>query len=246
MSRRYKALLEYDGTDFFGWQIQKDRRTVQGVLEEILSRRFNTHIAVVGSGRTDRGVHARGQVAHFDINDAVSVEQLGKGLRSMLPPDVSLVSVEKAAPDFHARFNAARRSYLYDILLGRSALKHRFCWELSADLEPELMNTALQDTVGTFDFKPFAKLDPEKSDDGGYRCTVYSADIKKINGHILIGLTADRFLHGMVRAITGTVVDIGRGAKEPDCIKIVLKTSDRTLVSPLAPAKGLFLEQVEY
>lgn len=246
MTKRFKAVLEYDGTEFFGWQIQKNRRTVQGVLEEILSKRFKKHVAIVGAGRTDRGVHARGQTAHFDVDRGTDEETILKSMNSMLPDDVSIGSLEPVSGDFHARFSAVSRHYQYRINLTPSALQRRFSWEIQTNLNAEQMRTALDKVVGEYDFKPFSKLNSEITNDDGYVCIVHEAGLEKIGDSIIIGLKANRFLHGMVRAITGTVVDVGRGAKKPDCIDSILSGSDRKLVSPYAPANGLFLEHVEY
>lgn len=246
MTQRYKAILEYDGTEFFGWQIQKNRRTVQGVLEEILSKRFDTHVAVAGAGRTDRGVHARGQTVHFDVDHSIDEESLLKSMNSMLPDDVSIHSLEPVSDDFHARFSAVSRSYQYKISLTPAALQCRFAWKILAKLDTERMIIALDKIVGEHDFKPFAKLNPEITSDDGYVCIVHEAGLEKIENSINIGIKANRFLHGMVRAITGTVVDVGRGAKKPECIDSILSGSKRNLVSTHAPANGLFLEHIEY
>ena len=238
--------MEYDGTDLYGWQIQKDLRTVQGVLEEILSRRFNEHIAVVGAGRTDKGVHASEQVAHWDSDSEEPVERLYKSLRIMLPPDIVLHALEEVAGDFHARFSAVCRCYRYDIRLQASALERRYCWEVQSKLRPARMRKGLEYLFGTHNFQPFAKLKPDDHGRSSYRCTVFDASLKRRHLYITIRIKADRFMHGMVRAVIGTLVDIGRGAKQPEIIKQILESSDRTLVSNFAPARGLFLEKVEY
>ena len=253
MTGRLKAVLEYDGTDFYGWQIQKDRRTVQGVLEEVFSKRFNRPTAVTGSGRTDKGVHAAGQVAHFDypVNthaemSAPPVYKIHDSLNAMLPPDITILKLEEVPNDFHARFSAVRRRYRYDIRLVPSALTRRYCWEVKTELNSARMRKALTYILGTHDFKPLAKLNPDDPEHTGYRCTIYDASLEKKGCSIAIQISANRFVRGMVRAIAGTLVDVGRGAKEQDIINRILKTSDRTLVGGLAPACGLFLEHVEY
>lgn len=246
MTKRFKAVIEYDGTDFFGWQIQKNRRTVQGVLEEKLLKRFNKHIAVTGAGRTDSGVHARGQTAHFDLDWTTKDRSLHKSLNSMLPDDVSISSLETVDGDFHARFSAVSRSYQYCISLTASALERRFCWEIQTSLNTGHMRTALGKILGEHNFKPFAKLNPNISNDSGYICNVTMSRLKKTKNSLTIEIKANRFLHGMVRAITGTVVDVGRGAKKPDCIDSILCGSERKMVSTHAPANGLFLVHVEY
>lgn len=246
MTVRMKAVLEYDGAGFFGWQIQKDRRTVQGVLEETLSKRFNRHIAVVGAGRTDRGVHASGQVAHFDCPVNESVDSVYKSLNSMLPEDITFRTLEKVSGDFHARYSAKTRRYRYEICLEQSALARRYCWQVQDELNTVQMRKALMYLPGTHDFKPLAKLNPDVPERSEYRCTVYDASLKKKGRYIIFRITANRFVRGMVRAITGTLTDIGKGKKEPDVFKRILDSADRSLVSKLAPAHGLFLEHIEY
>ena len=237
------AVLEYDGTDFYGWQIQKDRRTVQGVLEGVLSQRLNEHVSVVGAGRTDKGVHAVGQVMHFDYTCSEPVETLFQSLNAMMPQDISLVRLEKVSGDFHARFSAVRRSYRYEMCLEPSALVRRYCWEVPPELNTARIRKAIVHLRGAHNFKPLSKQNPAEKH---YRCTVNDVSLKRHGNHLTFRITADRFLRGMVRAIMGILVDVGRGAKEPDVFKHMLAYSDRTLLSNLAPARGLFLEKVEY
>lgn len=246
MTVRLKAVLEYDGTDFFGWQIQKDRRTVQGVLEKVLSKRFNRRITVVGAGRTDRGVHASGQVAHFDCPVNEPVDRVCQNLNSMLPEDITLCALENVSDDFHARYGAVSRCYRYDIRLEPSALTRRYCWVVQAELNTARMRKVLAHLPGTHDFKPLAKLNQDDPEHSGYMCTIYDVSLKKKGRCLEIRLTANRFVRGMVRAVTGTLVDVGRGAKKPDIFKRILESSDRSLVGGLAPACGLFLEYIEY
>jgi len=241
--RRLKAVIEYDGTDFAGWQVQPDSRTVQGVLEDVLYRRFDRKIALTGAGRTDAGVHAAGQTAHFDCPGTDSAANLRRSLESMLPDDISLRSLEEVPRDFHARYDAFSRSYRYEISLAPSALKRRFCWEYTGSLDAGRMRRALLFLPGTHDFMPFSKLNTRKNH---YRCTIFEASLKKKTNHITLRFRADRFLHGMIRAIVGTAVDIGRGAKESAVIETILTTGDRSLVGGLAPARGLFLEHIHY
>lgn len=246
MTVRLKAVLEYDGTDFFGWQIQKDRRTVQGVLEEVLLKRFNKRITVVGAGRTDRGVHALGQAAHFDCPVNEPVDRICQSLDSMLPQDITLLALEKMPDNFHARYSAVSRRYRYDIRLEPSALTRRYCWIVQAKLDTARMRKALTHLPGTHDFKPLAKLNQDDPEHAGYMCTIYDASLKKKGRCLEIRITANRFVRGMVRAVTGTLVDVGRGAKKSDIFKRILESSDRSLVGGLAPACGLFLEYIEY
>jgi tRNA pseudouridine38-40 synthase len=248
---RLKAEIEYDGTDFYGWQKQKDRRTVQGEIEKVLAQRFDRRIVIVAAGRTDTGVHATGQVIHFDCplnTDDASVlpdmvAEVRKSLTEMLPRDIACTVLEIAPPGFHARFSAKARRYRYDIYLGRTALECRYCWEIRYQLVVGRMRRSLPPLLGRHIFEPLAKLNPGEKH---YRCTVFDVSLKKCGNVLSFTITADRFLHGMVRAIVGTLVDVGRGAKDTDIFTRIVETQDRTLVGCLAPARGLVLEAVEY
>jgi len=240
---RIRAIIEFDGTDFHGWQIQPGCRTVQGVLQDTISQRFNRKIKLYGSGRTDTGVHATGQVAHFNAPVKVDVLELRKSLNGMLPDDIVIKELDKVPVTFHARFHAVSRSYRYEICLEQTALKRRYCWVYSGGLNAARMRRAILSLPGTHDFKPFAKL---RSDKSHYRCTIFEASLARSRGRISIRLRGDRFLHGMVRAIVGTLADVGRGTLGEDVFTEIIKSGDRTRVSSLAPACGLCLERVDY
>lgn len=241
--RRIKVVIEYDGTDFSGWQIQPERRTVQGEIEKILQKRFGIKIAVVAAGRTDSGVHAAGQTAHFDCPEGEDIDSIFSSVQSMMPDDISLKSMTEAGDGFHARYSALSRIYRYEIMTKPSALSGRYCWDISAELDLKKMRNAVPQLLGTHDFEPFAKLRTKKDH---YRCTIFEIKLKKLQNRITIILRADRFLHGMVRALVGTLVDVGRGAKDENSFTQIFISGGRSLVNFHTPAKGLFLEEIVY
>ncbi|MFC1728712.1 tRNA pseudouridine(38-40) synthase TruA [candidate division KSB1 bacterium] len=240
---RVKATIEYDGTDFRGWQIQPGCRTVQDVLQETASKRLDRKIKIHASGRTDTGVHATGQVVHFNTPKNTDLTLLKKSLNSMLPADIAVRSLEEVPITFHARFHAVSRTYRYEILLRSSALMTRNCWVYNGQLNAARMRRAIRSLLGSHDFKPFAKLNTKRPN---YRCTIFDAQVKRHKDRISIQIRADRFVHGMVRALVGTLVDVGRGIKEESIFRDIIASNDRRHVSDLAPAQGLYLEKVRY
>ncbi|MCP4727556.1 MAG: tRNA pseudouridine(38-40) synthase TruA [bacterium] len=243
MNIRLEASVQYDGTDFSGWQVQPGRRTVQGEIEKILQKRFNDKIRITGSGRTDTGVHAANQIVHFDCPEIENIRKLLKSLNSLLPDDISIDSLEKTSPEFHARFDAVSRQYSYSIHKLPSALNRRYSWEVLTGLNTEKMIESLVCLIGTHNFEPLSKLNPEQN---SYLCTVFHTGLQLEENKIVFRIRANRFMHGMVRAITGTLVDIGREASDAGIFRTILDSNDRTLVSSLAPAHGLCLERVNY
>lgn len=240
---RFKATVEYDGAEFHGWQFQPGFRTVQGVIEEALTRRFNRQIKVHGAGRTDSGVHATGQVIHFSVPVKTEPAELFKTLNSMLPVDVAVNELEKVPVTFHARFHAVSRQYRYIVNLKPRVHERRYGWCYEGRLNAARMERALGTLLGTHDFMPFSKL---KKGQKHYRCTVFETAVKRSRERIEVIIRADRFLHGMVRALVHTLVDVGRGASGESIYREIIDSGDRTMVTGLAPAEGLFLEHIRY
>ena len=245
---RLKLILQYDGSAFHGWQIQRDERTVQGELEAALEQLTSNRRPVIGSGRTDRGVHATGQVAVVSLPETWQPEKLEKALSAVLPKDIWIESIEPASPDFHPRYDALSRTYLYRLGLSaeaQSPFHRRWCWPYAKALDAGLLESAAETIVGEHSFQAFAKVgQPERGD----RCTVHESrwePWEKLG--LTLRIIADRFLHHMVRYLVGTMVDIARGKRPLEDLRRLLEEPESDLrTSPPAPPTGLFLHHVTY
>jgi len=238
-----KVLIEYDGTDFFGWQAQRKRRTVQGELQKALSTLLNSDVALTGAGRTDTGVHALGQVAHFTTDAEADVATIHRGLNSILPDDIVVHEVEEGPPDFHARFSAKARRYIYRITRERRAIGRQFAWYVKYPLDLSKMKRSAESLRGRQDFRSFCSAESESTD---YTCTLLDVHWAEENGQLIFEAEADRFLQHMVRTIVGTLVEVGRGRWEISRVADILKARDRRRAGPTAPAHGLCLVEVKY
>jgi len=245
MLKNLVLTIEYDGTDFHGWQVQKDQRTVQGEIEAALARITCSAIRINGSGRTDAGVHALGQVANFTTDTRLDAKTLQTALNSVLPDDITIIGCTEARPDFHARFDAKDKTYEYRILNRSlpSALSRRFCWHIRTPLDINSMQEALALTEGTHDFSGFENSGSKRSH--AVR-TMFSTCISRHGDVISIRLTADGFLRCMVRNIVGTLVEVGLGKRSVSGFAEVLEKKNRGLGGTTAPAHGLFLVRVRY
>ena len=241
--RNLKLMLEYDGTDFVGWQVQRNGRTVQGVLQETITRIVGQDVDVIGAGRTDSGVHARGQVANFHTSRTIDPSSLRAALNSQLPQDVVVHSVEEADPRFHARYDAKARKYRYQITTALTALERRFSWYVKYHLNVALMNRAASMIVGEREFDAFCKVDADRNHS---RAKVFSACWTVEGSRLSFEVWANRFLRGMVRALVGTMVDVGRGYTSLGQFDDFLASRNPDQVGMYAPPNGLFLEEVCY
>ncbi len=243
MPERLRMTVEYDGTCFEGWQIQRTGRTVQGEIEACLARLLGRRCRVTGSGRTDAGVHAAGQVAHVDLS-STEIERVMKGLPEIVPQDIALRCIERAPEGFHARFSAFRRTYSYRIVRRRNPLLARFAWECPwAELDEEAMEAAAGLSLGRAGWRGMSR------EGGGNRTwlvDVGHAAVETGPEGWTLSISADRFLRGMVRIWAGTLVEAGRGRFPPSRITEILTTGDRLLAGPSLPARGLTLVSVEY
>ena len=248
MSRSVQLVLHYDGARFSGWQRQPDERTVQGELEGAVSKLCGAPIAVVGAGRTDAGVHARGQAAGVRVPEKWSARALRRSMNAILPDDVWIAAAFEMRDEFHPRNSAVSRSYSYYVGtddLASSPFRHNreLVWKKPVDVAR--MSAAAQSIRGQHCFRAFAVKGtaPEHDD---HRCTVFHAAWREREGGLVFDIQADRFLHHMVRFLVGTMLEIGEGKREPDVMRELLAQEDNSKVSAPAPPHGLFLERVEY
>lgn len=250
--RNFKLTIEYDGTDFNGWQVQGGKtRTVQAVIETALTRIFKKKTPLTGSGRTDSGVHAVGQVAHFQASTALDPRQVQKALNANLPPDIVILQVQNAAPTFHARFRAKKKTYRYTILNRefRCALNRQTCHHIARALNVTAMRRAAKGLEGKKDFRCFMAADPAFPIPVQERPTVrriHRILIKKRGDWLTIDIQADGFLYKMARNIVGTLLEVGAGRRKPADIEDILRGQDRKKAGVTAPAHGLCLISVEY
>lgn len=241
--QRFALRIEYDGTDFVGWQVQNNGRSVQGELERAFDQICGGNPRVHGSGRTDTGVHALGQMAHVDLATRLSPVQLRNALNAELADDVTVHDVAIAAADFHARHSASSRSYTYAIAHRRISIDRRRQWILYAGFDHDAVRSAIPLLLGTHDFTTFSKYAPEQKH---HYCHVFDARWESDGSHSFFHITASRFLHGMVRCIVGELARIGRGKCPPEDLSRLLAARDRTLAPMLAPAQGLVLREIRY
>jgi tRNA pseudouridine38-40 synthase len=239
----YRLLLEYDGTEFFGWQIQVGYRTVQGELESALERLMGVPVRVTAAGRTDTGVHALGQVVHFSCVKTRSLTVIVKALNGTLPQDLRILKAEVAPPGFHARYSAKWRRYRYRFLRRLSALERYRAWCPPFEVDWDLAIQESSDLLGVHDFTAFSKAG---SDSDNPTCNLQAVSWRRDETGVSVMMQADRFLHHMVRSIIGTLVDIGRGRFEPGTVRRLLESKDRTGCGVTAPAHGLYLVEVGY
>ncbi|MGA9405868.1 MAG: tRNA pseudouridine(38-40) synthase TruA [Bacteroidota bacterium] len=242
--RNIKIIVEYDGTDFVGWQRQVNGRSVQEELETILRMVTDEIVAVTGAGRTDAGVHARGQVANFKIESPINVNDLHRALNGLLSDEIVIQSTEEVPEQFSARYSARERLYRYFISRTPSAIARKFCWQLFYPLDVALMNHASSLVRQTKDFQSFCKVN---SGVENYLCNIIEAEWSEPSSRELVfSIRSNRFLHGMVRALVGTIVDVGREHISLGEFKEIIDAKDRREAGMAAPPQGLFLEEVVY
>ena len=240
---RHFIELSYQGKNYHGWQIQPDVITVQEKLNKAVSTIFQLNIEVVGAGRTDTGVHASQMFAHFDLDKELKGDIPHK-LNSVLPPDIVVHNVFTVADEKHARFDAISRSYEYKVWLGRNPFLLDFSWQIhSQNLNIDLMNEAASLLLEYTDFQTFSKV---KTDVYTYNCDVTEAIWKQNGKELTFYISANRFLRNMVRAIVGTLVDVGLGKITKDEFRQIIESKSRSNAGLSVPAKGLFLTKIKY
>ena len=244
---RYLITFKYDGTNYSGYQKQPDAVTIQGELESVLTRiNSNKQVLVSASGRTDAHVHALGQRAHFDLDISILPNDLKRALNSLLPPDIYVTNVEEVTNDFHARFDVKTKEYMYIINVGEyNPIERNHVYQYNKNLNVDNIEKAISYLVGEHDFRSFTKVDEEKED--------YIRTIKEItvnfnskSNYLMINFIGTGFLRYMVRNMVGTLIEIGEGKREPECIIELLELKDRTKAGKTAPPEGLYLKNVIY
>jgi tRNA pseudouridine38-40 synthase len=244
--RKFKLLIEYDGTDFCGWQRQKNDTSIQGAIEAALQRMTRAAVTLHGSGRTDAGVHALGQCAHFSCTTRLSAAELHKGLNGLLPDTIAIRTCEEAAPDFHARYDVRHKTYRYRILNRpvRSALDGRYAWHIKRPLDLAAMEAATACLIGRQDFKAFENTGSPRAHT--VRHVMAAVWERRGEDQLVFEIRADGFLRFMVRNIVGTLVEVGLGKIEAATVTEILQSGDRCRAGATAPPQGLFLVRVAY
>jgi tRNA pseudouridine38-40 synthase len=241
---RYFADIEFDGTAYSGWQIQPQSPSVQQTLEEALALFLRCKVDVTGAGRTDAGVHAAQMIAHFDLDEPQDPEWMLHKLNGILPPDIAAHSIYAVREDAHARFDAVARTYKYYVTLDKSAFFREYSWYLVNEPDFNLMNEAAKALLSTVDFTSFSKL---HTDTRTNDCHVTEAGWTELeDGRWVFTITADRFLRNMVRAIVGTLMEVGRHKLTIDGFRKIIDSKDRCSAGDSAPAHGLFLSKIVY
>ena len=240
---RYLARLQYNGSEFCGWQIQPNSLTVQEVIEQKLSMLLNHDIKVIGCGRTDTGVHAKDFYLHFDTQK-IQIEsgKLKYKLNSVLPSSIAFSELRKVSSQFHARFSAISREYKYYIKLNKNPFEDKSWW-VRQPLDLNSMEIASKFLLNYKDFTSFSKLHTDVKTN---LCEIIKMNITNDENNIVITICANRFLRNMVRAIVGTLVEIGLGKLDPNEMKRIIESKDRRNAGSSAPAKGLFLNKIKY
>lgn len=241
---RYFIYLEFDGSAYSGWQIQPHSPSVQQTLEQSLALFLRHDVSVTGAGRTDAGVHASEMVAHFDLDEPQDCAWMQNKLNGILPADIAVHRIVPVKADAHARFDAIARTYKYYVTLNKSAFNRDYSWFLPNEPDFEMMNSSAEILMKTVDFTSFSKLHTDtKTND----CRVTEAKWEKLpDGRWVFTITADRFLRNMVRAIVGTLMEVGRGKLTVDGFQRIIESKDRCSAGDSAPAQGLFLHKIVY
>ena len=242
---KYKVILAYDGTSYGGWQIQHNAVSIQSLVEKALSTALRTPTAAIASGRTDAGVHARGQVAHFMTIQPVDLPRLHHSINGLLPPDIRILHVEETAMEFHARYSALSKEYHYHFHLNpvMDPFKRLYALHVRTPLDLPAIIKATHYFVGTHDFTTFANVGGTQDDTVR---TLSRLTVEHETGGIRLEFEGNGFLYKMVRNITGALLAIGQGKLSSEAIPLLLKAEDRKLAPAAVPPQGLFLVNVRY
>jgi tRNA pseudouridine38-40 synthase len=244
---RFKLTIEYAGTRYSGWQIQKNARTIQGEIDRaVRAITKRTDFELYGSGRTDAGVHAAAQVAHLDVATSLTADPLRRRLNDELPADINILAAVVVPHRFHARHDAVARRYLYQIARRRTAFAKAFVWWVKEPLAVARMREASAAFVGMKDFRSFAERDDDAGVEKSTRVLIDRLDIVEDDDLVLVSIEGSHFLWKMVRRVVGVLVEIGRGGLDPQAAATLLAESSAAPAKLTAPPSGLFLERVFY
>ena len=242
--RNIKITIQYNGKNYCGWQKQNNSPGIQGTIEKAIFDITREEVKITGSGRTDAGVHALGQVANFKINSQIPVDRIPNALNAKLPKDISIVKAEEVDEDFHSRYSAKKKTYRYQIYNSqyRSPIYADISYPVKYDLDIDKMKKEAKSLIGTYDFKGFMSSGSSVIDTVR---TIYNIEVSKSEDLIIIEIEGNGFLYNMVRIIAGTLVDIGRG-RITENMSTIIKSKSRSMAGHTAPAHGLFLKKVDY
>jgi tRNA pseudouridine38-40 synthase len=244
MTRRYFFQCSFWGKNYSGWQKQPDQKSVQSSINEALSTAIQENIEVMGAGRTDTGVHAKYFIAHFDTeSNLTKVPNFIYKLNNILPADIAAINIFEVDNESHARFDAVQRSYEYLITTRKDPFVLNSAYYIKNDLDVKLMHMCAQQLTSFSNFKSFSKV---KTAVKTYNCNVINAEVRSKDDMVIFEITANRFLRNMVRAITGTLIDVGLGKKTIEDFESIIKSQDRRNAGKSVPAKGLYLTDIVY
>ena len=244
--KNYRIIVQYDGTRYKGWQVQKSTdMTIQGKLQAVLGELVGTQVEVIGSGRTDAGVHGIGQVANFHIETKLSEEEILQYLNKYLPMDIAVLSVEEVEERFHSRFHAIKKTYIYRIHTSYipDVFERKYKYTYTERLDIMQMKEAASYLVGTHDFMAFCGNSKMKKSTVR---TIFSIDIEKKDNEVVIAYTGDGFLQNMIRIMTGTLIEVGSGRLSPAAVRQILEGRERSKAGYTVPPEGLALLEVNY
>ena len=242
--RNIKITIQYNGKNYCGWQKQNNSPGIQGTIEKAIFDITREEVKITGSGRTDAGVHALGQVANFKTNSQIPVDRIPNALNAKLPKDISIVKAEEVDEDFHSRYSAKKKTYRYQVYnsLYRSPIYADISYPVKYDLDIDKMKKEAKSLIGTYDFKGFMSSGSSVIDTVR---TIYNIEVSKSEDLIIIEIEGNGFLYNMVRIIAGTLVDIGRG-RITEKMSTIIESKSRSMAGHTAPAHGLFLKKVDY
>jgi tRNA pseudouridine38-40 synthase len=241
--KNYKLIIQYDGTKYAGWQIQLNALSVQGVLQDSISQIINENINLIGAGRTDSGVHSLGQTANFRTKNELDLYRFKHSLNSVLPRDITVKTISEVENDFHARYDAVKRSYIYVISKSKSPFYDKYSWWYHGPINCDKLNSISEYLLGEKNFTAFSR---RASETENKICLVHNIRWKEWKELVIFYVEADRYLHGMVRTIVGTLLHTLKLNLNIDYLRNVINSEDRESAGEAVPAKGLFLYKVKY